>query len=77
MNTCSHTISLLGFCGTASITLKYIVSCHLNSALKYLKIYSITSVARAVGPSVTVSSTDFSFQNLIFWNLFGIFCVLN
>jgi hypothetical protein len=36
-----------------------------------------TSVARAVGPSVTVSSTDFSFQNLIFWNLFGIFSARN
>jgi hypothetical protein len=30
----------------------------------------ITSVACAVGPSVTMSSTDFSFQNLVFWNLF-------
>jgi len=30
----------------------------------------ITSVACAVGPSVTTSSTDFSFQNLVFWNLF-------
>jgi hypothetical protein len=29
-----------------------------------------TSVARAVGPSVTMSSIDFSFQNLVFWNLF-------
>ncbi len=29
-----------------------------------------TSVACAIGPSVTTSSTDFSFQNLIFWNLF-------
>jgi hypothetical protein len=27
-------------------------------------------VAFAVGPSVTMSSTDFSFQNLVFWNLF-------
>jgi hypothetical protein len=26
----------------------------------------LTSVARAIGPSVTVSSTDFSFQNLIY-----------
>jgi hypothetical protein len=23
-----------------------------------------------LGPSVTTSSTDFSFQNLVFWNLF-------
>ncbi len=29
-----------------------------------------TSVAGAVGPSVTMTSTDFSFQNLVFWNLF-------
>jgi hypothetical protein len=28
------------------------------------------SVACAVGPSVTTSSTDFAFQNLVFWNLF-------
>jgi len=32
---------------------------------------TVTSVVCAVvGPSVTTSSTDFSFQNLIFWNLF-------
>jgi hypothetical protein len=29
-----------------------------------------TSVACAVGPGVTASPTDFSFQNLVFWNLF-------
>ncbi len=29
-----------------------------------------TSVASAIGPSVTMSSTDFSSQNLVFWNLF-------
>jgi hypothetical protein len=28
-----------------------------------------TSVACAGGPSVTTSSTDFSFINLVFWNL--------
>jgi hypothetical protein len=27
-------------------------------------------MAYAVGPSVTTSSTDFSFQNLGFWDLF-------
>jgi hypothetical protein len=27
-------------------------------------------VACAIGPIVTTSSTDFSFQNLVFWNLF-------
>jgi hypothetical protein len=31
-----------------------------------------TSVACAVDPSVTTSSTDFSFQNLVFFNLFEI-----
>jgi hypothetical protein len=30
----------------------------------------MTSVACAVGPNVTMSSTKFSFQNLVFWNLF-------
>jgi hypothetical protein len=29
-----------------------------------------TSVACVVGPSVIMFSTDFSFQNLVFWNLF-------
>jgi len=29
-----------------------------------------TSVACAVGSSVSTSSTDFSFQTLVFWNLF-------
>ncbi len=32
--------------------------------------FTITSVACAVDPSVTMSSTNFSFQNLVFWNLF-------
>ncbi len=27
-------------------------------------------LANTSGPSVTTSSTDFSFQNLVFWNLF-------
>ncbi len=30
----------------------------------------VTSVACAIGPSVTMSSTDFSFQNLVFWDLY-------
>jgi hypothetical protein len=29
-------------------------------------------MAYAVGPSVTTSSTDFSFQKLVFWNLLEI-----
>jgi hypothetical protein len=31
---------------------------------------SSASVACAVGPSVTTSSTDFSVYSLVFWNLF-------
>jgi hypothetical protein len=30
------------------------------------------SVASSVGPRVTTFSTDFSFQNLVFWNLFEV-----
>jgi hypothetical protein len=33
----------------------------------------ITSVACVVGPSVTTSLTDFSFQNLVFWEFIWIF----
>jgi hypothetical protein len=29
-----------------------------------------TSVVFVIGPNVTMSITDFSFQNLVFWNLF-------
>jgi hypothetical protein len=29
-----------------------------------------TSVVFVIGPNVTMSATDFSFQNLVFWNLF-------
>ncbi len=36
----------------------------------YLTYYIYTCVTCAVGPSVTTSSTDFSFQNLVFGNLF-------
>jgi hypothetical protein len=32
----------------------------------------MTSVACAVGPNVTTSSTLFPFQNVVFWNLFEI-----
>ncbi len=38
--------------------------------VRYILSFICTSVACAVGPSVTTSSTDFSFQNLMFWNLF-------
>jgi hypothetical protein len=38
--------------------------------LKEICNFSHTSVASAVGPSVTTSSIDFSFQNLVFWNFF-------
>jgi hypothetical protein len=30
-----------------------------------------TNVACAIGPSVTTSSIEFPFQNLVFWNLFN------
>jgi hypothetical protein len=33
-------------------------------------LFIVPNVACAVGPSVATSSTDFSFQNLVFWNLF-------
>ncbi len=36
-----------------------------------------TSVACAIGPSVNTFSTDFSFQNLVFWNLFEFSVVEN
>ncbi len=36
-----------------------------------------TSVACAIGPSVTMSSTDFSFQNLVFWEFIWIFSCRN
>jgi hypothetical protein len=41
-----------------------------NTGLRVNFPFIHTSVARAVGPSVTTSSTDFSFQNLVFGNLF-------
>jgi hypothetical protein len=41
-----------------------------NTGLHFNFPFIHTSVARAVGPSVTTSSPDFSFQNLVFWNLF-------
>ncbi len=42
-----------------------IFSCHF-----IIVILHHTNVACAVGPSVITSSTDISFQNLVFWNLF-------
>jgi hypothetical protein len=35
--------------------------------------FTCTCVACAVDPSVTMSSTDFTFQNLVFWELIWIF----
>jgi hypothetical protein len=29
-----------------------------------------TTLVFVIGPNVTMSTTDFSFQNLVFWNLF-------
>jgi hypothetical protein len=42
-------------------TFAYVCKCVFS------KTYSVGCV---IGPSVTMSSTDFSFQNLVFWNLF-------
>ncbi len=42
----------------------------LNILLTQSNVLVMTSVACAVGPSVTKFSTDFSFQDLVFWNLF-------
>jgi len=53
---------------------KWKLSCEKGRVLRKKKkkafLHRYTSVACAVGPSVTISSTDFSFQNLVFWNLF-------
>jgi hypothetical protein len=35
-------------------------------------IQKILVLACAIGPSVTTFSSDFSFQNLVFWNLFEV-----
>ncbi len=32
--------------------------------------FKMTNVACVIGPSVTTSSINFSFQNLLFWNSF-------
>jgi len=42
----------------------------IRDGVQTSKIYT-SSVACAIGTSVTTSSTDFSFQNLDFWNLFA------
>jgi hypothetical protein len=43
-----------------------------NSYNTCLLVSCYTSVACAIDPSVTTSSTEFSFQNLVFWNLLEI-----
>ncbi len=43
---------------------------NMSSTYWYNFYCPLTSVTCAVGPSVTRSTTDFSFQNLVFWNLF-------
>jgi hypothetical protein len=42
----------------------------LGLVLIDLMVSLLTNVACAVGPSVTASSIDISFQNFVFWNLF-------
>ncbi len=50
---------------STSLMVTYFLTYYLS-----MRVYIYTSVACAIGPSGTTSSTDFSFQNLGFWNLF-------
>ncbi len=43
---------------------------HQIQIIVWIQLPHHTSVACVVGPSVTMSSIEFSFQNLTFWNLF-------
>ncbi len=43
---------------------------HVIITTSFNHLFMSTSVACAVGPCVTTSSSDFSFQNLVFYNLF-------
>jgi hypothetical protein len=43
----------------------------INSGITLVSpFFILISVACVVGPSVTMSSTDVSFQNFVFWDLF-------
>ncbi len=44
----------------------YIIMHNINKFFVFLS----TSVACSVSPSTTTFATDFSFENLVFWNLF-------
>jgi hypothetical protein len=46
--------------------------CGLTDLNVFLPSLSYTSVVCAVGSSVTMSLTEFSFQNLVYWNLFEV-----
>ncbi len=50
-------------------------SVNVNIHESFISMY--TSVAWTLGPSVTTSSTDFSFQNLVFWSLVWVFSSRN
>ncbi len=49
-----------------------LININIMNMKKYMLIclFISTSVDRAISPSVTTSSSDFSFQNLVIWNLF-------
>jgi hypothetical protein len=49
-----------------SIMYWYIIMHNIDKNCVFLSI----SVACTVSPSITTFSTDYSFQNLVFWNLF-------
>ncbi len=44
--------------------------------MKHNLILYDTSVTSVVGPNATMSSTDFSFQNLVSWSLFEFFATI-
>ncbi len=55
-------------CTTSKSKVLVVVRC--TCICFHLVYFNETNVACAIGPSVIASSTDFSFQNLVFWNLF-------
>jgi hypothetical protein len=49
-----------------------ILQLYLNGLMNLFTFFELfnISVAYVIDPSVTTFATDFSFQNLVFWNLF-------
>jgi len=60
----SSYISCLAMCVVALFSIQW------TSRMILICFFISASVACAVGPSVTTSSTDFSFQNLVFWGIY-------